>query len=102
METDTSSPSATELHNLLTENLKVANENNHILHRMQYWGRVAFWAKVLIWVVVLALPFLLYTRFAPFLNILPGGIGGSTNASSTSLFGFPSPTEFQKTIHPGS
>lgn len=90
-----------ELHELLTENLRVANDNNRLLRRMQYWGRVAFWAKVAIWAFVLLVPVLLYSRFAPFLNILPGGAGG-TSGTSTSLFGFPSPAIFHEIAHPSA
>jgi hypothetical protein len=83
---------------LLRETLRLAEVNNLLLRRMQFWGRVAFWVKVAVWTAVLLLPVLFYSRALSFMNILPGG-AGSTSSSTGSLFGFPSPEEFVKAGH---
>jgi len=90
-----SSPEVEELRELLHENLKLAKDTNKILHSMRYWGRVSFWAKVVVWCLILSIPFLLYSYFAPLLKTLPGGLGSSTSTSTTSIFGFPSPTAIE-------
>jgi hypothetical protein len=79
------------LGNLVTENLKLTEDNQRILLRMQYWGRVAFWAKVAIWGVVLVLPVVLYSYIGPFIG-----------ASAKSFFGFPTEAQFHKALHPGA
>lgn len=81
------------------ELLSLARENNKMLRQMQFWGRVAFWFKAVVWTVVLVLPVLLYSYFAPFITSFTGGSVGKTG--STSLFGYPSPDQIQKAIHPG-
>jgi hypothetical protein len=90
---------AGELRDLLNETLKVSKENNKILHRMRYWGRVAFWSKVLIWGLILALPLLLYSYFAPLLNTIPGTGGTNLTGSSGSVFGFPTPADVEKLLN---
>jgi hypothetical protein len=84
---------------LLRETLRVAQDNNRLLRQMRFWGRVAFVAKVIIWTGVLLLPVLLYSRFAPLFNILPGSSSVHTG-TTTSLFGFPSPFELTAAGHP--
>ncbi len=69
-------------------NIQLAQDNNKILHAMRKWGRVAFVAKVIIWTVVLVIPVLLYPYIA-------------SSASENGLFGYPSPTQLEKILHPG-
>ncbi len=74
----------------------LTEENNHILKRMQFWGRVAFWFKVVLWALVLVgIPFLL--SLSPLASGIFKGLTGSS-ATSTSLFGYPSPAEFQHAL----
>ena len=69
--------------------IKVSQENNEILHAMRKWGRVAFVAKVIIWTLVLLVPVLLYPYIV-------------SSAPQNGLFGYPSPTQLEKILHPGS
>jgi hypothetical protein len=69
-------------------NIKLSQDNNEILHAMRKWGRVAFVAKVVIWTIVLLVPVLLYPYIA-------------SSTSENGLFGYPSPTQFEKILHPG-
>lgn len=79
-----------EIRELLEANLKLARDNNDILRRMQFWGRVTFWTKTILWTAVLVLPVLLYSYFAPVIN-----------STMTNLFGIPTPSQFNKIFHPG-
>jgi hypothetical protein len=84
----------------LDETAKTSKENNEILRKMVFWGRVAFGFKVLLWVLVLiGIPVVISTFF-PFLNGLFHGALGSASgtSSSTTLFGFPSPTEVKHSL----
>ncbi len=74
----------------------VAEENNHILKQMRFWGRVAFWFKVVLWALVLVgIPFLI--SLSPLASSLFQGVT-SSSGSSTSLFGYPSPTEVKHAL----
>jgi hypothetical protein len=96
-----STTSLSEIRTLLEQQLALVKDSNKIIHDMRKWGRVAFAVKVVAWTVVLILPVLLLPYLSPWLNLLPGGLGGGTTASSTSLFGFPSPAEILNFFHPG-
>jgi hypothetical protein len=77
-----------QLKGLVSESLQLSRDNQRLLRRMQFWGRVAFGFKVFIWSVVLVLPFILYHYIQPFMS-----------GSSNSLFGYPTATQFQKAFH---
>lgn len=86
-----------ELKELLEDTFDTVDENNKILRRMQHVGRVAFFAKAVMWTIVLVLPFFLLPLLSPYLRSM--GIPGiSTTSTSTSLFGYPSPSELQQAI----
>jgi hypothetical protein len=88
----------TQLRAQMQQLQKISTENNFILRRIRFWGRISFWAKVLIWGLVLIAPLIIYSYIAPFTKVLPGGTSSSTDATGTSLFGIPSPTELVKSV----
>jgi predicted MFS family arabinose efflux permease len=79
-----------KLRESLEQTQKIVGDNNRILIQMRFWGRIAFAAKIVIWAIVLISPFVIISYLSPFLKALPGN---SSSASSTSLFGYPTPTE---------
>ena len=89
-----------DIQKLLKQNIALSEENNKILRTMQKWNKIAFIAKVIVWAIVLIIPVLLYPYIARF---VPGLSGVSTASSTTEsgLFGYPSPAQLEKILHPG-
>ena len=88
------------IQDLLVQQIKVSEENNRLLHAMRKWGRIAFAAKVIIWTIVLILPVLLYPYIAKSVPGLPA-IGTASSTGESGIFGYPSPAQIEKALHPG-
>lgn len=71
--------------------LRLEEENNKLLKRMQIVGRISFWAKVVVWSLILGLPVLFFQPIVEFLR-------ASAN-QGRMLYGIPSPEQIQDAIH---
>jgi len=70
--------------------LRLEEENNKMLKRMQIVGRVSFWAKVVVWSLILGLPVLFFKPLVEFLR-------ASANQGRV-LYGIPSSEQIQDAI----
>jgi len=91
---ETEPASLERLHELLEENIKLAEDTNRILRDVRRTGRIAFWFKVVLWTIVLVLPFFF---IGPLLRMLEPFTGGTIPAGS-ALFGIPSAEQIQKAV----
>ncbi|MES2225901.1 MAG: hypothetical protein V4480_03780 [Patescibacteria group bacterium] len=89
----TDEASISRIEQLLEETKELAEENNRLLRDIRRTNRISFWSKVILWTVVLILPFIF---LGPLLRALVPATG--TGVGGGTLFGLPSPTEFQKII----
>ena len=81
-----------ELKRLLEENLEVTRENNDLLKKIRRDAMVGFAVKVVVYLVIFGVPlFLISSYLGPLLE-------RTGSATSTTLFGVPSPAEAQKLI----
>lgn len=75
----------------LTKVLRLEEENNKMLKRMQIVGRISFWAKVVLWSLILGLPVLFFQPIVEFLR--------ASLDQGRALYGIPSSTQIQDAIH---
>lgn len=80
-------PGAGGLTQMTERILKLEEENNRILRRMQNMGRWAFWLKVLIWALVLGLPVLFFQQMVDYAK--------AQIMENPALVGLPSQESFQ-------
>jgi hypothetical protein len=66
-----------ELKRLLEENLRVAEDTNALLHKMQTEARWGLVAKIILWALVIIVPlFFLQAYLEPYMELLQGSTGG--------------------------
>lgn len=75
----------------LAQVLRLEEENNKMLKRMQIVGRISFWAKVVLWSLILGLPVLFFQPIVEFLR--------TSVDQGRALYGIPSSTQIQDAIH---
>ena len=81
-----------ELKGLLEENLEVTRENNELLKKIRRDAVIGFAVKILFYLILLGVPiFLISSYLGPLLS-------RTESATSTTLFGVPSPAEAQRLI----
>ena len=81
-----------ELKRLLEENLEVTRENNELLKKIRRDAVIGFVVKGLLYLVIFGVPlFLISSYLGPLLE-------RTGSATSTTLFGVPSPADAQKLI----
>lgn len=79
-----------DLKRLLEENLEVTRENNELLKKIRRDATIAVVVKVVLYILILGLPLIFISSYlGPLLEKTSG-------ATSTTLFGVPSPAEAQK------
>ncbi len=71
--------------NMLARALKLAEENNELLVKINRRARMGNILQVLYWLLIIGLSFGAYYFIQPYINWLASALGGSSTPSSTSL-----------------
>ena len=71
---------------LLERTLKLADENNAILRGLRRSNRVSTVMRVIYWGIIILLSVGAYYYIQPYVNVLTGFMGSTTNADGTSAF----------------
>ena len=84
-------PGASSLGDAVRESIAIGKENNRLLRRIIFFGRVSFWTKLVFWALVLGLPVLFFQPIVQYVS--------KQVSQNPAAFGLPSSAQIQKAIN---
>ncbi|HQU08124.1 MAG: hypothetical protein B7X04_04250 [Parcubacteria group bacterium 21-54-25] len=89
-----------DLKTLLTENLRVAKDNNRMLRAMRRAAVVGAIGRVIFWILVLGVPAYLYVTYvAPLASHIMAQSAATGQNPLAHLFGVPTSDTLQQVLH---